>query len=76
MAARREYDIEDNRERFEFDVRSFLLGGEITGIEVTKAGVVLALNSDRFVAFTVEGPNLAITISVPRDTEIQEGIIQ
>ena len=75
--ANNQYDIEDNRERFEFDCRTYMLGHEIIGIQITSTGVVLALNADRFVAFTVEGPNLAITISVPRNTEIvPEGVVQ
>lgn len=75
MKQMKSFDIEENRERFKFNLESYVLGREVVGVVVDKGRIEIHLNGDKRIAFQVAGDEIQVIIDLPPN-EIPTGVVQ
>jgi hypothetical protein len=61
------YDVNNDRERFEFEVSQKVIGRTVEGVLVKSEYVELNLSEGSAIRLTVDGPNIMITVPGPTE---------
>lgn len=68
-------DFTENEAEFKFDFSAYCCGRTIRGIRVSSDRIELHLDAGRAIAFRADGPDIEVTIAVPKQSA-EPGMVQ
>jgi len=71
-----DFDVSEDQERLAFDLRQYVIGRPVVGLVARRDRVEFHLEGGRMIAFSPNGPDIVIEISVPDRPLIESGRVQ